>query len=160
MNDAYLLMGGNVGDTSATFETASVLIQRRCGTVTRKSGLYRTAPWGKADQQDFLNQAISIKTTLTPEALMATVLEIEKRMGRERFEKYGPRVIDIDILLIGDLVINQEIITVPHPELPYRRFALTPLADIAATHIHPILGKSIQELLMECQDQLAVTLLR
>lgn len=159
MNDAYLLMGGNVGDTSETFQRASIMIEERCGPISKKSSIYKTAPWGKSDQQDFLNQAIMVHTGLGPVMLMETILLIEQELGRQRLEKYGPRVIDIDILLYDDFVLDNPVLTIPHPALQHRRFALTPLTDIAGDLIHPVLHKSIRQILKECQDDLAVTLI-
>ena len=157
MNKAYVLMGGNVGDTKTTFQRAIELLQAVCGTIVRASSIYQTAPWGKADQQNFLNQALLLTTDFSARDLMQSILAIEEKMGRQRLEKYGPRLIDIDILLFNDAVIEDTLVTIPHPELPYRRFALIPLAEIAAAIIHPVLKKTIEELLSDCPDQLSVS---
>lgn len=158
MNKAYLLMGGNVGDTKQIFLTAIVLLESECGIVSKKSSLYDTAPWGKADQQNFLNQALLLVTPLSAHDLLRNILYIEEKMGRRRLEKNGPRVIDIDILLYNELIIDDVQLSIPHPELQFRRFALTPLAEIAPSYIHPILHKSVAQLLLECGDQLEVAI--
>lgn len=151
-------MGGNVGDTKQIFLTAIVLLESECGIVSKKSSLYDTAPWGKADQQNFLNQALLLDTPLSAHDLLRNILYIEEKMGRRRLEKNGPRVIDIDILLYNELIIDDVQLSIPHPELQFRRFALTPLAEIAPSYIHPILHKSVAQLLLECGDQLEVAI--
>lgn len=124
--------------------------------MTLISDVYKTGAWGPVAQNDFLNLAISIKTSLTPGILMLKLLDIEKRFGRKRTVKYGPRTLDIDILFYGNRVIHTDIVTVPHPELQNRRFALQPCADIAPLKIHPLYNKSIRTLLEECPDKLEV----
>jgi len=156
MNRAYLLIGGNIGDREKNFAMARASLEQYCGPVVQSSSLYETAAWGKTDQPSFLNQALEIETDLSARTLMAHVLEIEKFMGRERKEKYGPRIIDIDILLFNDEQYDLPFLKIPHPELPNRRFALTPLAEIAPNLQHPGLTKSIDQLLKECPDQLEV----
>jgi 2-amino-4-hydroxy-6-hydroxymethyldihydropteridine diphosphokinase len=158
MNNAYLLMGGNVGDSKKSLLEAAGILEAECGTIVRKSSIYNTAPWGKTDQQNFLNQALLLNTKLSPKELMRNILLIEEKMGRQRLEKNGPRVIDIDILFYNDLVLEDHLLTIPHPALHYRRFALIPLAEIAPTFIHPVLKKDIQQLLLDCADHLEVSL--
>lgn len=152
MNTAYLLIGSNLGNKAAYLMQASVLLEIYCGKIIRKSAYYETAPWGFLEQPAFLNQAIAIETTLLPEQLMKTLLEIETKMGRIRSIELGPRNIDLDILLIDSYIIDSPTLTVPHPALPDRRFALIPMAEIAPILVHPILKKTIQELLEECKD--------
>ncbi|MBO9561587.1 MAG: 2-amino-4-hydroxy-6-hydroxymethyldihydropteridine diphosphokinase [Niastella sp.] len=156
MNYVYLLIGGNVGDRLHNLQQAVITIGRTCGRVVRQSAVYETAAWGKTDQQSFLNQALLVETNLTAFQLLERVLEAETLLGRVRKERYGPRIIDIDILLFNYDEIDEPDLVIPHPELQNRRFALTPLAEIAPGYLHPVLGKTIQTLLAECKDDLEV----
>ncbi len=132
------------------------LIEVAAGPVCKKSSVYETAPWGFANQQPFLNQVICINTTLAPEQLLEKLLGIELQMGRRRLEKMGPRVIDIDILFYRNYVVSQPDLIIPHPRIAERRFVLTPLNEIASAFVHPILEKTISELLQVCPDTLDV----
>ncbi len=156
MNKAYLLTGGNLGNTKQNLQLAAQHIENNCGQIVRQSAVYETAAWGNTQQPPFLNQVLELATSLNPEALMTTLLQIEEEMGRIRAEKYGPRLIDIDVLLYNQEIVQTPVITVPHPELANRRFVLVPLAEIAPGLIHPVLHKTMQELLQICPDQLAV----
>ena len=156
MNKAYLLTGSNLGDREQYLATARSLLHEYCGTIVSASSLYETAAWGKTDQPSFLNQALEVDTPLTARQLIRRILKIEKMMGRIRNEKYGPRLIDIDILLFNNEKHNYQFLKLPHPEMQNRRFALLPLAEIAAGIIHPILHKTIAQLLKECPDELPV----
>ena len=156
MNKAYLLTGGNLGDREETLASAILLISQYCGKIAAQSSLYETAAWGNTDQPFFLNQALEVITSLTPGQLLRQVLKIETQMGRVRKEKYGPRIIDIDILLYDRQILNSPSLTIPHREIQNRRFVLAPLAEIAGNIIHPVLNKSIDELLAICPDTLQV----
>jgi 2-amino-4-hydroxy-6-hydroxymethyldihydropteridine diphosphokinase len=156
MNRAYLLTGGNMGDREQNLTLAAKFIAEQCGIITAASSLYKTAAWGKTDQPSFLNQALEVETKLTARQLIRRVLKIEKQMGRQRKEKYGPRIIDIDILLFNNEVHHYPLLKVPHPDMQNRRFALLPLAEIAAGIVHPVLNKTIKVLLKECSDTLEV----
>jgi 2-amino-4-hydroxy-6-hydroxymethyldihydropteridine diphosphokinase len=118
--------------------------------------LYETAAWGNTNQPSFYNQAVVVTTPLSPEGLMDQLLDIELEMGRIRTQKYGPRTIDLDILMIDDLVLNTEKLTIPHPQMHNRRFALLPLIEVAPTLIHPLFDQSIEVLLQNCPDTLDV----
>ncbi|HET9824709.1 MAG TPA: 2-amino-4-hydroxy-6-hydroxymethyldihydropteridine diphosphokinase [Chitinophagaceae bacterium] len=156
MNRVFLLIGSNMGNRENNFASAKMLIAEHCGVIVQSSALYETAAWGKNDQPAFLNQALEIETDLDAEQLMIQILRIEKMMGRERKEKYGPRQIDIDILLFNREQYDKPHLKIPHPEMQNRRFALTPLAEIAPDVEHPVLKKSITRLLNECPDKLDV----
>ncbi|HTQ27368.1 MAG TPA: 2-amino-4-hydroxy-6-hydroxymethyldihydropteridine diphosphokinase [Puia sp.] len=156
MNKVYLLMGGNEGNSHAYLEEAAANIRRQCGEIMQRSSVYVTAAWGKKDQPDFLNQALLLYTLLDPPALLATLLNIEEKMGRKRREKFGPRVIDIDILFFNQSVVDLPQLKIPHPEIQHRRFALTPMAELAPDLEHPVLHKTIRQLLLECGDPLNV----
>ncbi len=156
MNIAYLLIGGNLGNREKNLREAREQLARQCGSVPLSSSFYETAAWGITDQPSFLNQAIVLNTKLNARQLIRKILKIEKTMGRVRKEKLGPRLIDIDILLFNDDVYENSFLKLPHPELQNRRFALVPLAEIAPDVIHPVLKKSIRELLNDCPDELEV----
>ncbi len=156
MNTAYLLTGGNLGERVHNLAMARELVEAQTGNIIAASSLYETAAWGNTDQPAFLNQAIMIETPLNARQLIRRILKIEKKMGRIREEKYGPRLIDIDILLFNNEKHNYQFLKLPHPEMQNRRFALLPLAEIAPEIIHPVLKKTITELLQECKDELEV----
>ena len=152
----FLLLGTNLGDRLDNLSIARAEIEVHVGKIIRASSIYRTAAWGKMDQPDFYNQVVCIESILNAQSILENILNIEKRMGRERLEKWGARVIDIDLLFIGDIQIDTLTLQVPHPEIPNRRFTLVPIAEIAHDFIHPSKQKRISELLDECPDHLPV----
>ena len=156
MNTVYLLTGGNVGNRQQYLQKSALLIGNDCGKIVQQSSLYETAPWGKTDQPPFLNQALLLHTLLGPDELMSTLLHIEQSIGRIRTEQYGPRTIDIDILLFNRQIIHTALVTVPHPQMANRRFVLQPLNEIAPGFVHPVLLQSIAQLLEFCPDPLPV----
>lgn len=156
MNHAYLLIGGNLGDRKKILANAVDLLNQKCGGIVKKSALYETEAWGKTDQPLFLNQALELDTSLNARQLMQCILKVERVMGRIRKEKYGPRIIDIDILLFNNEIHDYHFLKLPHPEIQNRRFALVPLAEIAAQVVHPVLKKSVALMLEECPDLLEV----
>ncbi len=160
MSETYLLLGGNIGDTKAILNDAIKIIESLCGSVLKRSSVYKTEAWGFKSEQAFLNQVILLQTKLSPEVLLHTILSIEQQLGRERNtnEGYSSRLIDIDILFYENLIINEESLTIPHPLLHKRRFTLMPLNEIAKDYIHPIFIKSINELLLDCPDNSIVNL--
>lgn len=156
MNTVYLLTGGNVGNRAQYLQETAHHIEARCGKIIRRSAIYETAAWGKTDQASFLNQALELSTLLAPEPLMQQLLSIEQQSGRKRTEKYGPRTIDIDILLFNHDIIETPMLTVPHSRMALRRFVLQPLSEIASAYVHPVFQKTIVQLLAVCPDPLPV----
>ena len=156
MAELYLLLGSNLGDREVNLNQAIKLLEERVGLISKTSSLYETAAWGKNDQPDFLNQAVCIITDDEPENILYKALQIEAELGRERIERWGSRIIDIDLLFMDEQIINTQRLTLPHPQIQNRRFVLVPLNEIAPEFIHPVLNKSIKELLVECPDKLEV----
>jgi 2-amino-4-hydroxy-6-hydroxymethyldihydropteridine diphosphokinase len=156
MNNIYLLLGSNIGNSKASLAKAITQIEKNIGNVIRQSGLYNTAAWGNNKQPDFLNQVVVVKTKLTALQTMQTILAIEKKMGRIRTIKNAPRIIDIDILFFNKEIIDQPELTVPHPQIQNRRFVLVPLNQLSPTLKHPLLKKTIHQLLIHCPDKLNV----
>ncbi|GAA4053805.1 2-amino-4-hydroxy-6-hydroxymethyldihydropteridine diphosphokinase [Hymenobacter glaciei] len=153
---AYLLLGSNLGNRPALLVAAWQMLATSAGEIVAASGLYQTAAWGREDQPAFLNQALAVRTWLSPQALLAACQAAEQQAGRQRLEHWGSRTLDVDILLFGGSIIDTPDLTVPHPRLPERRFALVPLAEIAGALRHPQLHETIETLLLLCPDRLAV----
>ena len=150
--EAALAFGGNIGDPVAAFAAALMGLREHSSvTLGRLSSIYRTPPWGKTDQPEFLNMAALVKTSLQPADLLAFCLELERAGGRERRERWGPRTLDIDILTYGDAIIDQARLQIPHPRIPERAFVLTPLAEILPQR--RIGGRSVTELLAAATDE-------
>lgn len=156
MNTAYLLTGGNLGDRPENLAFAGKLIEQFCGKILQNSAIYESAAWGYTDQPAFYNQALLIQTLLPAATLMEKLLYIENLMGRKRTIHMGPRIIDIDILFFNNEIINTPDLIIPHPRIQARKFVLMPLAEIAKSYIHPLLHKTIGELLTICPDDLDV----
>jgi len=141
----YLSLGSNVGDRLANLHAAIALL-RSLGDVVAVSSFYETEPVEFTSQAWFLNCAVELDTEKTPKELLDGILRIEQQLGRQRVQKKGPRIIDVDILLFGDSVVQSQGLTVPHPAMQQRRFVLEPLAEIAPDARHPALKRSIREL--------------
>lgn len=156
MEEVYLLLGSNLGNSKKYIADAIQLIIQQIGTTTGLSLLYQTASWGKTDQPDFINQVVRLKTKLDPQQLLANILVIEKELGRERTEKWGSRTIDIDVLFYGNQIIQDENLIIPHPFLHQRRFTLMPLVELNADLNHPVLNQTVQALLKNLDDNLSV----
>ena len=145
-NLVYLSLGSNVGDREAQLQEARARLAT-IGRVVATSSFYETEPVEFTQQPWFLNYALALETGKTPQQLMAAILRIEEEMGRQRVQKKGPRSIDIDILLFGDIILDSKELTIPHPAMHQRHFVLEPLAEIAPEVIYPVLKKTIRELL-------------
>jgi len=142
-----LALGSNLGDRAENLARARSLLAQSL-TLLARSPIYETEPWGVTDQPDFLNQTLQAECDLAPEALLALVKAIEARMGRDfAAVRYGPRVIDIDILAYDDLLYDSPRLTIPHQRLPERAFVLTPLNDIAPDWVHPSSGLTVAQML-------------
>ncbi len=157
MNKAYLSLGSNRGDRMANLEKAIKLLGEWAGNITRVSSLYETPPWKMSDETNFMNQVLLIETKLDANELMDIIIQIELIMGRVRTTKgYEPRIIDVDIIFYNEQIINNDRLTIPHPLIQERRFILHPLNEIAPEFMHPVLKKSIGQLLLECEDKSAI----
>lgn len=151
MTRVLLSLGSNIGNARLNLEIACVHLATMERTeLVAKSTVLITPPWGKTDQPEFLNMAVLLDSRLNVAQLMQNILSVEKLMGRVREEKWGPRLIDIDIILYGDEIVSSPEVTVPHPHMHERRFVLEPAADIAGFMMHPVLKKTVNELLAEC----------
>lgn len=159
MNKAVLLSGSNMGDLSRNMESALIMISQNAGVIKNTSFIYETEAWGKIDQPAYYNQVIELNTTLDANTLMQKLLQIEKMMGRERTEKWAPRLIDLDILYFNNEVINEPDLKIPHPHLHERRFTLVPLSEILPDMLHPVLKRSNKDLLESLTDTLKVRVL-
>ncbi|MBS1687229.1 MAG: 2-amino-4-hydroxy-6-hydroxymethyldihydropteridine diphosphokinase [Bacteroidetes bacterium] len=156
MNTAYLLLGSNEGDRFSWLHQGKEQIELNCGVSNIASSIYQTAAWGLEEQPDFLNQVICIQTLLNPAELLLCIQQIENNLGRQRTVKWGQRTLDIDILLYNSDVINLPNLNIPHPFLEKRRFTLAPLCEIAPSLVHPVLNKTMLQLLEDCPDPLPV----
>ena len=146
MSIAYVALGTNLGDKRRQLENALAALQQAGVTVRRVSPFIETEPYGVTDQPAFLNGVCEVETTLSPQELLAILLKIETQQGRVRTRHWGPRVIDLDLLLYDDQIIDEPNLQVPHPDMENRGFVLQPLAAIAPQVVHPKLGQTIERL--------------
>ena len=169
LNAIYLSLGSNLGDRSQNILTAIQMLKEVGFNVTKKSSVYETSPWpvrdkslnglkGVTEQPDFLNLVLKGETKLSPEELLKKIKSIEKTMGRETSEKWGPRIIDIDILFYKKEILDTPSLIIPHPQLHKRAFVLVPLKEIAPRLIHPLLKKTVQQMLNNMNDKGSVLL--
>jgi len=153
MNFAYILLGTNLGDKISALQQVINSIQNSGITIQQKSSIYLTSPWGNTNQPSFYNMVIRIETGLLAIQLLDVLLEIEKNMGRERTQKWGERIIDLDILFYNNDIIVLDNLKVPHPALHERMFTLVPLCEIAPNHKHPVFNLNCEKLLKNCTDK-------
>ncbi|OYD47411.1 2-amino-4-hydroxy-6-hydroxymethyldihydropteridine diphosphokinase [Sphingobacterium cellulitidis] len=156
MNIVYLLMGANIGNPNKQLDDAKIEIEDRIGKITSSSSIYESEAWGVENQPVFLNQVIQVETELSANKVLNDILKIELLLGRIRGQRWGSRIIDIDILYYNSDIIHTDELQVPHPYIQERNFTLIPLVEIAADYIHPIFKKSNKELLEESTDILKV----
>ncbi len=160
MNQAILLLGGNLGDRKMLLIQAIKEIAKNCGSIIKKSKIYESEAWGFESKHNFLNQAISIETKLNAMELLIKLQQIEKKLGRQNKtnteQVYSSRLIDIDILFFNREIINNKDLIIPHPRLHLRKFTLNCLLDISPEYIHPILENSIKTISNKCVDKAKV----
>ena len=149
MSKVYICIGSNLGDRQENCLHAIELLQRKGIVVTKKSSLYETEPWGYKDQPQFINMAIEIETEFDPEELLTVLKNIERETGREESFRWGPRKVDLDILLFDNVIFTDDSLDIPHPLLHKRDFVLKPLCEIAPDIQHPLLKVSIGDLLQQ-----------
>jgi 2-amino-4-hydroxy-6-hydroxymethyldihydropteridine diphosphokinase len=152
----HLHLGSNQGDRKVQLARAIQMIEESIGPVLSSSAMYETDAWGKIDQNDFINIALEVEHYMTPNQLLKTVNKIEDQIGRIRLERWGPRLIDIDIIFIEDIVIDTEKLTIPHRLMHKRNFVLYPMVEIAAEFIHPVLNEYLSSILEDCEDETEV----
>jgi 2-amino-4-hydroxy-6-hydroxymethyldihydropteridine diphosphokinase/dihydroneopterin aldolase/2-amino-4-hydroxy-6-hydroxymethyldihydropteridine diphosphokinase len=148
---AYIGIGSNIGDKTANCQTA-VECLAEAGQVISVSSFYYTEPVGYKEQEDFINAVAILETNRSPVELLAICHVIEDRLGRRRTVRWGPRTVDLDIILYGDLVVNRPDLVIPHPLMAVRKFVLAPLVEIAPEVMHPVLNKTMIQLLRELQN--------
>jgi 2-amino-4-hydroxy-6-hydroxymethyldihydropteridine diphosphokinase len=153
-DEIFLLLGTNLGNKKLNLKEAVNNLTETIGKITKLSRIYKTAAWGNENQPSFYNQVVALKTEFEPAYLLKELLAIEVKMGRVREEKWGARIIDIDILFYGKRIVDTPALSIPHPEIQNRKFTLLPLQEINPEFIHPVLNKSIKTLLLECPDKL------
>jgi 2-amino-4-hydroxy-6-hydroxymethyldihydropteridine diphosphokinase len=147
----FIAFGSNLGQRRHhIFDAMAKLSEHPDIEILAQSAITETAPVGYQDQGDFLNGALKAQTKLSPMALLKALLFVEQELGRVREFKNGPRVIDLDLLFYGDLILEEETLTIPHPRLHERAFVLDPLCDLAPDFVHPVLQKTLRELRENC----------
>ena len=157
MSIVFLSLGSNMGDRQANLAEAVGILSEKM-RLLRQSSLYETAAWGYTEQADFLNQVVQFETNLKPLPLLNFLKKTEVEIGRVENFRYGPRLIDIDILFYDDLIRNTKKLQIPHPRIAERAFVLVPLNEIAPDFVHPLLGKTITEMLAEVPEKEGVRL--
>jgi 2-amino-4-hydroxy-6-hydroxymethyldihydropteridine diphosphokinase len=145
----YLSLGSNLGDRGKNLDRAVEILEKKGIIVRKRSSLYETEPWGELDQPLFLNMALEIETDFHPLALLAVIKDVETEIGREKSHKWGPRIVDLDILLYNHIILSEDTLRIPHPYLHEREFVLRPLHEIAPDVMHPLLNMTIHEVFVQ-----------
>ena len=152
MNTIYIQLGSNMGNRMSHIKNSMKQIEQEVGLIICSSKIYESSPWGETNQNHFLNSVIKVETKLSPSIVLEKLQIIEKKLGRIRKEKWGERIIDLDILFFNSEIINTEKLKIPHPYIQDRKFVLVPLSEINSDYTHPILQKNIFSLLKKCND--------
>lgn len=155
----YIGLGSNLGDRRASLQSALNQLGEQVGTILRTSSIYSSEPWGEPDQPWFWNMVVQMETSHSPQFVMQVLLDIERALGRERQEKNGPRIMDLDILLFGQKIIQEGNLQIPHPRMGVRNFVLIPLMEIAENLQIPGSDQTVEDLYLANQDELEVCLL-
>ncbi len=152
----FLQTGTNLGNKHQNLLKANELIVQLIGEIVAQSKIYETEAWGITNQPTFYNQVLKVETHLAPLQVLLRIQDIEEQLGRVRKEKWGERIIDIDILFYDEQVVREKDLIIPHPEIQNRNFVLIPMLEIASDWMHPLLGKTIEELYIASEDRLEV----
>jgi 2-amino-4-hydroxy-6-hydroxymethyldihydropteridine diphosphokinase len=155
-----LHLGSNIGDRKLHIARAIQMIEESIGPIWASSSYFETEAWGKEDQNDFINVALEVEHYMTPYKLLKTVNRIEDDLGRVRKEKWATRTIDIDIIFVEDIIVDTDKLTLPHKWMEKRNFVLYPMVEIAEKFVHPVLNKTLAELLEDCEDTTKITRLK
>jgi len=151
--ELVLLLGSNMGDKHQNLKDSIHLLTLELGPLSKISSVYLTEPWGNIDQESFVNQAVIIPCRIKPMIVLEIILVIEQTLGRVRFEKWGPRLIDIDIIFYGQLMYQSDVLEIPHPYMQQRQFVLDPIAEITPHFRHPFLDKTVAQIQKELLNE-------
>ena len=153
MNSVVLHLGSNIGSKKSNIDLAILLISQEIGLINTQSSYYVTDAWGIEDQPSFINAAVIVDSLLEPEEILEKIHVIEQKLGRRKIEKWGPRIIDIDILFFNKQIIEKANLKIPHPEITNRNFVLVPLKELMPEFVHPVLHTTIEYLCEKCEDK-------
>lgn len=163
METSYILLGSNQGNSMLLLQQACELLQKSVGGIIKKSSVYESIPWGFEAEQNFLNQVLATETEFSPKQLLLATQQVEQQLGRiiKTYKPgvYASRLIDVDILFYGEQLIQTSALAIPHPRLHLRKFTLLPLVEIAPDFVHPVLKKTMKQLLQKCEDKGEVSIL-